>query len=211
MNASVTLANNPNNSLLAFLVSPSGEAEAYTTNGELIEDSSGISVTSELGGQLHVLNPAAGTWTLIVVYAPAVSGTAISEPFAVSMNEDSVPVQAPNVPDSNRTVLTAGKSYTYNLKVRNTGTAPELYFVDPRLSTSTTMNVSPSPLPIPSRIAPRIPFRENGRITSVTMPQRVPPRPSAASRRVQSSSLRNTSSGVSDNSGRVGVGTRKPK
>jgi hypothetical protein len=141
LNASVTLANNPNNSLLAFLVSPSGEAEAYTSNGELTESSAGINVTNELGGQLHVLNPAAGTWTLIVVYAPAVSGTAISEPFAVSMNEDSVPVQAPTVPDSNRTALTAGKAYTYNLKVRNTGTAPELYFVDPRLSTSTTMNL----------------------------------------------------------------------
>jgi hypothetical protein len=141
LNASVTLANNPNNSLLAFLVNPSGEAEAYTSNGELTDSSAGLSVTSELGGQLHVLNPAAGTWTLIVVYAPAVSGTAISEPFAVSVNEDSVPVQASAVPDSNHTALTAGKTYTYNLKVRNTGNSPELYFVDPRLSGSTTMNL----------------------------------------------------------------------
>ena len=41
--------------------------------------------------------------------------------------------------------------------------------------------VSPRPLPTPRRMAPRMPLREKGRMTSVTIPQRVPPSPSAAS------------------------------
>jgi hypothetical protein len=141
LNASVTLANNPNNSFYAWLIDPSGQAEAYTNNQELTQSPAGIGVTPELGGQLHALDPAAGTWTLIVVYAPTVSGTAITEPFAVSMNEDSVPAQAPALPDSSHASLTAGQAYTYNVRVRNTGNAPELYFIDPRLSGSTTMNL----------------------------------------------------------------------
>jgi hypothetical protein len=48
-------------------------------------------------------------------------------------------------------------------------------------STSTTIIVSPSPRPKPSRKAPTMPSRENGKITSVTIPQRVPPSPRAAS------------------------------
>src|SRR3974390_325726 len=47
--------------------------------------------------------------------------------------------------------------------------------------TRTTIMVSPSPRPTPRRTAPRMPLREKGRMTSVTIPQRVPPRPSAAS------------------------------
>ena len=47
--------------------------------------------------------------------------------------------------------------------------------------TSTTIMVSPSPLPTPRSTAPSIPLRENGRMTSVTIPHRVPPSASAAS------------------------------
>jgi hypothetical protein len=142
LNAEVTLANNPNNSFAAMLVNPAGQAEAYSNNQEVQATSTGLTATNQLGGQLHVLNPAGGTWTLIVVYAPAVSGTAITEPFAVNVNENSVPVNAPTLPDSSRTALKAGTAYTYNVKVRNTGNSPELYFVDPRLSGSTTMNLA---------------------------------------------------------------------
>ena len=47
--------------------------------------------------------------------------------------------------------------------------------------TSTTIMVSPRPRPKPNRKAPTMPSRENGKMTSVTIPQRVPPRPRAAS------------------------------
>ena len=44
-----------------------------------------------------------------------------------------------------------------------------------------TAIVSPIARPSPSIDAPTMPFRENGRITLVIIPHRVPPRPSAAS------------------------------
>jgi hypothetical protein len=139
LNADVTLADNPNNTFSAFLIDPNGEAEAYTSNSLLSAGAGGLGATNQLGGQLHVLNPAQGQWTLVVLYAPTVSGTATSEPFNVSMNEQPVPAQAPTLPDSASTKLTAGQSYTYDVTVHNNGNSPETYFVDPRLSTSATM------------------------------------------------------------------------
>lgn len=135
LNASVSLADNPDNTFSAWLIDPQGQAEAYASNTDV---ANGAAV-NELGSQLHALNPSAGTWTLVILYAPTVSGSAISEPFNVSMDEQPVPASAPDLPDSAATTLTAGQSYTYDVTVRNTGNSPETYFVDPRLSTSTTM------------------------------------------------------------------------
>jgi hypothetical protein len=70
-----------------------------------------------------------------------VSGTAVSEPFAVSMNEHAVPSSATGVPDSAGTKLTAGKAYTANITIHNNGNSPELYFVDPRLGGTSSMNL----------------------------------------------------------------------
>ncbi|MGA2929483.1 MAG: S8 family serine peptidase, partial [Solirubrobacteraceae bacterium] len=72
LNASLSLANNPNNPFTAWLVSPSGEAVAQAAN-ELPSSPPGT-ITNEPGAQLHVLSPAAGTWTLIVAFFPQVSG-----------------------------------------------------------------------------------------------------------------------------------------
>jgi hypothetical protein len=141
LNASVTLADNANNTFSAWLVDPQGQAEAYTSNSELTESSGGLAVTNQLGGQLHTLDPSAGTWTVVVLYAPTVSGTAVSEPFAVSVNERAVPASASGVPDSATTKLTAGQSYTADITVHNNGNSPELYFVDPRLGAGTSMDL----------------------------------------------------------------------
>lgn len=142
LNASVTLANNANNTFSAWLIDPQGQAEAYTSNSEPTVGSGGsLAVTNQLGGQLHTLNPSAGTWTLAIVYAPTVSGTAITEPFAVSMNERAVPASATGVPDSANTKLVAGQSYTADITLHNNGNSPELYFVDPRLGGSSSMDL----------------------------------------------------------------------
>jgi hypothetical protein len=141
LNASVRFAD-PGNSMYAWLVDPEGEAVAYTNNQELTVDSSGnIGVTSVPGGQLHTLDPSPGTWTLIVLYAPTVSGTAISQPFAVSVNEQPVGASAPSLPDSRHMTLRAGRSYTYKVRLHNSGDTPELYFIDPRLAGSSAMNL----------------------------------------------------------------------
>jgi hypothetical protein len=90
LNATITLVDNPNNVFDAWLISPSGEARAFAENTVPISNPA----TNELGTQLHVLSPQAGTWTLDVLFSPQVSGMALSEPFTVTMNQNAVPVQS---------------------------------------------------------------------------------------------------------------------
>ena len=139
LNAQVQYAD-ANNLLGAWLVDPAGQAVAYSSNTEL--GLPAFSAVNVPGVQLHALNPAAGTWTVIVDFIPAVSGTAISAPFTVSTNESSVPASAFGLPDSSHRRLTAGAAYTYNVRVRNSGGAPEEYFIDARQSGSTTLDLA---------------------------------------------------------------------
>jgi Peptidase inhibitor I9 len=132
LNAGVRLENNPNNQFYDELVSPSGDALAFGANDVLT--SSGGEPT--VGSQLHVLRPAAGQWTLIVAFVPAVSGDAISEPFRVTTNEKPVKASAKNLPDSAAVKIPVGTTRTINVKVKNTGPGPEAFFVDPRLTSS---------------------------------------------------------------------------
>ena len=143
LNATVTLADNPNNAFDAWLVDPAGEAEAFSANNELVTTSGGLSAVTTLGAQLHVVSPAAGTWTLIVVFAPQVSGVALSEPFTAAINESKAPVSAAGLPDSAATKLAAGTPVTVPVTITNNGTSPDAYFVDPRLSSSTLYDLAP--------------------------------------------------------------------
>jgi Subtilase family/Peptidase inhibitor I9 len=130
LNASIVLANNPNNPFTAFLINPSGSAQAQAAN-ELFDSGSGT-VTNTMGAQLHVLSPAPGTWTLAVAFAPQVSGTALTEPFTVSTNYRQVPTSSGGLPNSSSTRLKAGRAQTYNVSVTNNGPTTEEYFVDAR-------------------------------------------------------------------------------
>jgi hypothetical protein len=131
LNASVTLADNPHNPFSAWLISPSGEAQAFASNDLPANTPSGLE--DEIGAQLHVLSPAAGAWSLIVAFVPQVSGTAISEPFTVATNEKAVPVTPIAVPNSANTQLTDGQTTTAHIRITNNGSAPAAYFVDARL------------------------------------------------------------------------------
>ncbi|MBV9048438.1 MAG: S8 family serine peptidase [Solirubrobacterales bacterium] len=139
LNVAVTLANNPNNPFTMFLISPSGQALGQGANE--LPNSTPPGYTNELGSQVHVLSPAPGAWTVIVVFAPQVSGTAITEPFTVSTSETAVPASAPGLPDSSAIQLAAGKPYTYQVQIRNPTAAPAAYFIDARLSNSATLNL----------------------------------------------------------------------
>lgn len=141
LNASIRLADNPNNPFTAFLVGPNGEAQAIAANALQSADGS---VTNELGAQLHVLDPAQGSWTLIVAFIPKVSGTALSEPFTVKTSQAAQParVTGGKLPDSVATQLAAGKATTVKVRVRNRGPAPEAFFLDGRLSTTTQLQLA---------------------------------------------------------------------
>jgi hypothetical protein len=138
MNVQVSTGN-ASNTLMAMLVDPTGKAASTATNGLLVTTpSGGTQLEPEVGTQLHVLHPVAGLWTLVVDFFNTVSGTAIAQPFKVTINDTPVPVSEHGLPDSTSTKLAAGKPVTVGLRVTNTGSAPEAYFVDARLHAQVT-------------------------------------------------------------------------
>ena len=140
LNASVNLADNPDNQTMAWLIDPSGQAEAYQSNVLVTLGKKGsIKAQNTLGTNLHVLSPAAGRWTLAIDFAPTVSGTALSEPFTVNLDQTAPIVRATGVP--NGATIQAKHPTVVNIKVTNTGTAPEAYFVDGRTNAQATYNL----------------------------------------------------------------------
>ena len=130
INASVTLANNPDNQIYVWLIDPSGQSQAFQSNGLVTEDSSGnLTYTNSLGANVHVINPAAGLWTMIITFAPTVSGTALSEPFQVSL--DQTGAGRHDVEGCRRRSVPTHPAVV-DVHVVNTGTAPEAYFIDGR-------------------------------------------------------------------------------
>ncbi len=140
LNASVSSGNSAN-TFVAELIDPvTGEAASTATNTLA---ASGGTLTPENGAQLHVLQPDPGLWTVAVDFYGQVSGTAIAQPFNITLSRTPVPVTAAGVPNSAGTNLTSGHPVTVNVKVRNTGSAPEAYFVDARLNHATQLNLAP--------------------------------------------------------------------
>ena len=176
LNASVALANNPNNPFTEWLVSPSGEALAQAANE--LPSSTAPGFTNLLGAQAHVLRPTPGTWTLIVAFVPQVSGTALSEPFTISTNDTPVRASASGLPDttsasnpapsdglpnSRSASLKAGKPKTFKVRITNNGPAPEAYFIDARLPGSTPMSLTALNSPnttVPLNVSQSIPVYE---------------------------------------------------
>ena len=139
LNATITVQD-PGNQFGAYLINPQGEAAAYATN--MVPGATSSSPpNNQTGAQLHTLSPAPGRWRLIVVFAPVVSGNALSSPFEVNVNEQAVPTTTGGLPDSASTQLTAGQASTYSVTVKNTGTAPETFFPDARLPGSTSLTL----------------------------------------------------------------------
>ncbi len=136
LNATITVQD-PGNQFGAYLIDPQGEDVAYATNmvpGATSTSPPNQQVGAQLvGAQLHTLNPAPGLWRLAVVFAPVVSGNSLSSPFQVSVNQQAVPASGGGLPNAASTQLTAGQPKTYQVTVKNTGTAPETFFPDARL------------------------------------------------------------------------------
>jgi hypothetical protein len=142
LNATVKLAHDPNNQMYDELVSPTGDALAFGANDTLVSVGGEPAEQPQLASQLHVLNPAAGRWTLIVAFIPTVAGNRISDPFTVTTSQTKVKASARHLPDSAATTIAAGSSRTVYVKVHNSGPSPEAYFVDPRLTTSSVQSLT---------------------------------------------------------------------
>ncbi len=131
LNATITVKD-PGDQFGAYLIDPQGEAVAYATN--MVPGATPSSPPdNQVGAQLHTLNPAPGRWRLLVVFAPVVSGNSLSSPFGVSVSQQAVPASRGGLPNDTSTQLTAGQPQTYDVTVKNTGTAPEMFFGDARL------------------------------------------------------------------------------
>lgn len=142
LNATVTLAGDPDNAVNAWLIDPTGQAQAVQTNSLITLDKKGdLKSTAELGTNLHVLAPAPGLWTLIVLFAPTVSGTALTEGYTVSTDDQAAPVGASGVPQGGR--ISVNRPAVATIRVTNDGTAPEAYFVDGRLDQLSAYDLSP--------------------------------------------------------------------
>ena len=128
------------NSFFAELVDPAtGEAASTAANATTATTSGGeTTLQPQQGTQLHVLTPAAGTWTLIIDFYNTVSGTAITQPFTVTLDQTPATAIAASLPTSSATDLPAGQPVTVDVQVTNTGNAPEAYFTDARFNTQTT-------------------------------------------------------------------------
>jgi len=157
IHADITLANDPNDLLTAYLIDPSGQDLGYSTN--VTVNSSG-QPESTLSTDLYHADPQPGQWTLILTWANPVSGLELSEPFAgtIAFNQVDAHGDLPTLAS-----LRAGTTYTYDVTVHNTGSAPEAFFVDPRLNSDQTLalpnqngavNAADMTLPLPASSAP---------------------------------------------------------
>jgi hypothetical protein len=124
-----------------FLVAPDGQALAVASNQLPLPG--GRTGPIEPGNQTHVLDPAAGRWTIIVAVTEPVGGTVISANLTGTVSLAPVTVAATGVPNSTSVRLQAGHRYTAHLSVQNNGPSPEAYFVDGRGIDVQTVQLAP--------------------------------------------------------------------
>ena len=132
--ANVSLTNDVNDPVGAYLVSPSGDTSGFAQNS-----TNGTQTLSLTG---YTLNPAPGTWTLIVAFTEPTVGDEISQPYTGNIKFNDVSASAAGLPDSLGTTLAAGTPVTVPVKITNNGAAPEGFFVDPRLNQAASVTLA---------------------------------------------------------------------
>jgi hypothetical protein len=147
----LALAGDPNQNVFAALEGPDRQVLSLSTN-QTVDASGNVVPIASLQG--FVRAPAPGRWTLFIDIDNPVAGTALTEQFTGHLRYDLVQVHASGLPHG---TVAAGSTKTATITVTNTGKAPELFFADPRLTTSTVYPLlvqAPStatiPLPFPA-------------------------------------------------------------
>jgi hypothetical protein len=131
--ANLTMANDPDNPVGAYLISPDGDTLGYGQNYDEVTGTTSTSLSA------FALDPVPGTWTLIVDFAEPVQGNEVSDPYTGSIEFNAVRVSAAGLPDSTRAKLASGTPVTVPVTVTNTSAAQEDVFIDPRLDATASI------------------------------------------------------------------------
>lgn len=153
LRADVVLADRQTDPVLAYLVDPAGQTLALATNSVVTKfTASGPSETPTSSVEVATTAPTPGLWTLILNFAPTITGNKLAEPYRGTVALVGAPASRDSLPDSPMTALKAGQSTTVRIAVRNTSSAPLDYFVDARLDKTGTVQLaaqSPTTLSLP--------------------------------------------------------------
>jgi hypothetical protein len=142
--ADLQLAGGQTDPVIAYLVDPDGQTVSTATN-ELVTafGSKGPTETPTSAVEVGTTSPDPGLWTLILNFAPTVTGNLLSEPYSGTVSLVTGPAAATGLPDSSTTSLPAGQPVTVPVTVDNTSDAPQDYFIDARLAGTTTLDLAP--------------------------------------------------------------------
>jgi hypothetical protein len=146
ISAALALANDPAGATGgviagAYLVSPDGNVIGSAQNYTISSGNKGESLPSL---DATVLSPDKGIWTLVVNFAGPIPGTEVADPFTGTISFATAGAESSTaLPDNTATKLPAGASDTIPVTIKNTGSATEDYYLDPRLTTATTMTLAP--------------------------------------------------------------------
>ena len=100
----------------ARLISLDGGTLGYRQNS--------LNGTQSLSLTAYTLNPAPGTWTLVVAFAEPTAGDEVSQPYTGNVLFNRVSVSAAGLPDSTGANLVAGTPVTVPVTITNHGKAP---------------------------------------------------------------------------------------
>ena len=160
--ANFRFANGDTDPVYGYLVDPSGNAQAFGADRQVTGfDSTGNATIAPVSTMsLYTRAPAAGRWTLVLLFAPAVSGQNLAVPFSGNISLNTVKVSSSGVPNANSATLKAGKAVTVPVTITNTGVAAASYFVDARFNRTATVNLPLNVSTVTLPLKPTDPFIE---------------------------------------------------
>ena len=137
LTANVSLTNDAADPVGSYLIAPDGTAVGFGQNN-LTTGSTSLTA--------YALNPAAGTWTLIVDFAEPIVGDEVSQPFSGNVKLDNtgigVVVGAGGVSTISGISLPAGVPVTMPVTITNNSSTQQAFFVDARLHTTTSISLA---------------------------------------------------------------------
>lgn len=128
---------NASDDLVAFLQDPEGNTVASSSNVTL--NRFGACCVSAGALNVYKDDPEAGRWTFVLDWiSPVFTGSfsQLAMPFSGKIQFNQVKATSSDLP--NGATLNQGQTYTFHVAVKNTGQAPQAFFLDPRAAGMST-------------------------------------------------------------------------